>query len=92
MDMKGFHLAVLSQVSGRGVYILSAAVIPSLFFVSQGLHLMVRGRMFSPFRRRSDTDKVLSYSQRLALALFYLVIGLGLMLLAYNFGRSILFH
>jgi hypothetical protein len=90
MNLKGGRLAVL--VSGRGVYILSAAVIPSLFLLSQGLHLIVRGRMFSPFRRQSHTDKVLSYSQRIALALFYLAMGLGLMLLAYNFGGSIFFH
>ena len=74
--------AALILLSKRDL-VLGSILALSAFFIANGIHIIVRGRI-GPTARTFQSGKVLPYPSRLALAVLYLGVAAGLMLLVWK--------
>jgi hypothetical protein len=80
-------LSTLLLLAKRNV-VLGGVLLLAVLFLANGIYILARGRMGPRLTNLPQPSKVLPYPSRLALAVLYLAVATGLVLLVWQLGMA----
>jgi len=78
-------LGTLTPLAKRNV-VLGGSLLLAMLLFTNGIYILVRGRMGPQLTKLPQPNKVLTYPSRLALAVLFVAVAIGLALLVWQLG------
>jgi len=78
-------LTTLTPLAKRN-FVLGGSLLLATLLLTNGIYIFVRGRMGPELTKLPQPCKVLNYPSRLALAVLFVTVGIGLGLLVWQLG------